>query len=176
MINLLPEKIKREQKLNQISRMVNSGIFALLLMVGLAYSAVFLVNYFISSQMDKNNQLLDQTRVSISKLKPIEDDVNNINAKISKLDTLKSKRFEWSALLNDFNNSIPKSVQINSLQMDTESQKFSLTAAADSRSDIVKLQAKLQEISYLKDLSFASSTFDDKNDYYTFTMSGKISK
>ena len=94
MINLLPPKIKYGQKLSQISRMINSGIFALFLMIALTYSAVYLVNYYISSQTIKNNQMLDQTKVAISKLKPIEDDVNSVNAKLTKLESLKSQRFE----------------------------------------------------------------------------------
>lgn len=176
MINLLPPKIKHEQKLNQISKMVNTGIFALLLMVGLSYSAIYLVDYYISSQMSKNTQLLDQTKFAISKLKPIEDDVNNINSKLGKLDTLKSQRFEWSAVLADLNKSIPQNVQITSLQIDKKNMKFSLGAAAESRSDIVKLQAKLEDLDYFKELSFGSSTYNEKNNYYTFTMSGKLSK
>jgi len=176
MINLLPPKIKHEQKLTQISRQINSAILAMIIMVALTYSAVYFVNSFLSSQLKKSHDNLDSTNVAIANLKPIEDDVSSVNLKITKLDTLKSQRFEWSSVLSDVNNSIPATVRIDSLQIDKKNSKITLSAAAETRSDIVKLQAKLEDLPYFKNMSFQSSVFDEKNSYYTFSMTGTLGK
>lgn len=176
MINLLPPKIKHEQKIGQISSQINAAVFALIIMVALTYSAIFLVNFFLSGQLGKIQDNLDKTNVEIAKLKDIESSVTGTNQKLSKLDTYKDQRFEWSSVFVDINNSIPEKVKIDSIQIDQKGSKFVISAAAETRSDIVKLQAKLEDLDYLKNLSFQSSTYNEKESYYTFSMVGTISK
>lgn len=176
MINLLPEKIKKEQKLKQISKQVNVAVITLLIMVAMSYSAVYLVDYFLSSQIDKNNDLLEQTKTQITKLKPIEDDINSINGKLTKLDALKKQRYEFSAIISDINNSIPAQVKIKSFEIDVPSNKISVSASAETRSDIVLLQASLEDLPYFKDMSFSSSTFNPTDNNYSFGMLGSLTK
>lgn len=176
MINLLPAKIKKEQKLKQISKQINVAIFTLLIMVAMSYTAVYLVDYYLSSQIDKNNDLLEQTRIQIAKLKPIEDDINTTNAKITKLESLKSQRYDWSTIISDINNSVPANVQLKSYDIDAKSNRVTLNASAETRSDIVKLQASLEKLPYFKNLSFSSSTFSEGTDNYNFNMQGDLEK
>lgn len=176
MINLLPAKIKKEQKLGQLSRQINTAILALVIMVGLSYSAVYFVNFYLSSQVEKNNELLNKTKVEITRLKPVEDDITNINAKLTKLSTLDSARYDWSTVLADINNSVPKNIQIQSISIDTKTSRITLSAAAETRSDIVKLQAQLEALPYFKNLAFESSVFSTANNNYTFGMTGTLEK
>ncbi|OQB06699.1 MAG: hypothetical protein BWY19_00049 [bacterium ADurb.Bin212] len=176
MINLLPPKIKKEQKIKKLSVQISGAMLTLLIMVVMTYSAVYFVNFFLDAQLTKNKQQLDETKVEISKLKSIEDDVNTINQKLGKLETLDKDRVEWSAFFKEINSSIPEKVLVNSIQVDKTKKTFSISAAAETRADIVKLQAKLEEMELLKSLSFQSSVFDEKNGFFTFSMYGSIEK
>lgn len=176
MINLLPAKIKKEQKLKQISGQVSLAAFTLIIMIGMAYSAVYLVDYFLSGQIEKNNALLDKTKIEIATLKTIEDDINSINAKLGKLNTLKTQRYDWSSAIADINNSTPKNVQIQSILLDNKNSRVSFSAGAETRSDIVKFQAALEDLPFLKNMSFDSSNFNETGGYYTFNMMGTIGK
>lgn len=176
MINLLPAKIKHEQRLNQLSRQINTAIAAIIIMVALAYSAVYFVNFYLSAQVDKNNEILDKTKVEITRLKPYEDDVSSINAKLSKLSSLNSQRYDWATVLADINNSVPSQVQVQSIAIETQTAKVTISAAAETRSDIVKLQAALEALPYFKNMSFESSVFSESNNYYSFSMSGSLEK
>lgn len=176
MINLLPAKIKKEQKLKQISKQVNMAMVMILIMICMAYTAVYLVDYFLSSQIDERNALLAQANNDITRLKPIEDDINSINSKITKLSSLKGSRYEWSTVISDINNSVPKSVQIKTLLLDHKDGKIVISAAAETRGDIVKLQASLEDLPYLKNMSFESSTYNDADNNFSFNMTGAIGK
>ncbi len=176
MINLLPPKVKKEQKVKMISGQINIAIVAMGIMVALTYSAVHLVNYFIEKDLNRNNNSLNETNVAISNLKPVRDQVDQINAKINKIDQIKSKRIDWSTFILNFNASIPEKVIITSFQADQEKGTFSISAAAETREEIVKLQGKLESLDNLKNLSFQNSTFDATNNYYTFSMTGVIEK
>ncbi len=155
---------------------ISGAMLTLLIMVVMTYSAVYFVNFFLDAQLTKNKQQLDETKVEISKLKSIEDDVNTINQKLGKLETLDKDRVEWSAFFKEINSSIPEKVLVNSIQVDKTKKTFSISAAAETRADIVKLQAKLEEMELLKSLSFQSSVFDEKNGFFTFSMYGSIEK
>lgn len=176
MINLLPPQIKKEQKIGQLSRQINVAAISLIIMLSLTYAAVYMIDYYLANQIEKNSQQLDSNLVEIAKLKPIEDDIISTNSKLGKLDQLKKDRFNWSTILSDFNSSTPAQVSIKSLQLDKKTNKVVLSAVAQTRSDIVKFQAKLSELAYLKNISFGNSTFSESDNSYSFTLNGTISK
>lgn len=176
MINLLPPKIKKEQRVKKISLQVSGASFTVLIMIIMTYSAIFFVNHFLSTQLKKNQQQLEETNVKISQLKEIESEVNSINQKINKIDQVKTGRIEWSSFFRQINNAIPEKVEVRSISVDKNKKTFSISAAAETRADIVKLQAKLEDIDILKNMSFQSSVYEDKNNYYTFSMNGSLEK
>jgi len=174
MINLLPPNIKNEQKIKRISQQTNGALFTVIIMLIMTFSAIYFVKYLLDNQLSKIKKQLDTTLVEIAKLKDIEDKVNLTNSKIGKIKNIDENRIEWSDFFLRFNNAIPKNVMINSVQIDKEKKTFQVSAAAQTRGDIVKLQAKLEEIDELKNLSFHSSNYNESNDYYTFNMEGSL--
>ncbi len=172
MINLLPPKIKKEQKVKLISGQINTAIVVLSIMVALTYTAVHFVNYFLKVVLDRNTQTLTETNIEKVGLKPIREQVDQINTKINKIDQLKSERIEWSIFIQNFNTVIPTKVSISSMSVDKKAGSFNISASAETREDIVKLQARLESLDNLKNLSFQNSTFDSTNNCYNFNMTG----
>lgn len=143
-------------------------------MVALTYAAAHFVNFFLKVDLDRNTQSLTETSVAIADLKPIREQVDQINAKINKIDQIKSKRIEWSVFIQNFNTVIPTTVAISSMSIDKKAGNFNISAAAETREDIVKLQARLESLDTLKNLSFQNSTFDSTNNCYNFNMTGSL--
>lgn len=174
MINLLPPSIKKEQKIKKISQQTDGALLTIIIMLVMTFSAIYFIKYLLENQLSKNQKQLDTTIAEIAKLKDVEDKVNLVNLKIAKITKVDQSRTEWSELFLKINNAIPKKVMLKSLQVDKEKKSFTISAAAETRGDIVKLQAKLEEMDELKSLSFHSSNYDENNNYFTFSMEGTL--
>ncbi len=173
MLNLLPPKVKKEQKFKQISNQITIAVVSFLLITGLTYSAIYFVNYSLVSQITKNKEQIEEKNKQIDDLKTVQDDVEGINSKITRIEKLQSQRIDWSEFFKDFNEAIPKTVKIESVTIDKK-EKFSISAAAETRADIMGLQAKLEALDNLKEMASTSSTYNDTKKYFTFTMTGTI--
>jgi Tfp pilus assembly protein PilN len=175
-INLIPPQIKREQKLRCYAALVNIVFSVVAIMALLIYAALFLTNQYISSALaDAKSQLLEQ-QTKNKELKPVEDAVNSINAKLKKINDLKSVESDWPKAISDINESTPLEVQLTSVLLDRKEKKVSISGFAETRRDIVKLQTKLLGLGYFGNLTFNSSAYNQTDQMYNFTLSGDIVK
>lgn len=175
-INLIPPKIKLEQKIKRIERSVFLTIFVILLMTLLVYGGLYYAQISISTQLAKTKQELSETEMKVESLKDVENQINTINAKLTKITTLKKQNISWSDVIAKLNASTPEKVKINSFQADRTAKKLTINGAAETRRDIVKFQTKLDSIGYFANLSFSTSTYNETEQYYTFTLTGDIVK
>ena len=175
-LNLIPPEKKQEQQLRSISRVIMT-FFALAIIItiflgGLGYA----INYYSKSELAKAKENLSEQEFKISKLKSIEDDVNLVNAKLKKIDTLRKDNASAILMMQNFNASVPTEAQISSLQIDRKGKKVSISGFAETRRDIVKLQSKLEESEYYKNIVFNTSTYSESTANYSFNMTGEIEK
>jgi len=173
-INLIPPKIKRGQYVKKIAGIVFSSLFVATLIIVITFVAMYGINFYLESALIEAKQELSEAETKVASLKSVEDDVNDINAKIKKIDGIKSDNINWEVLINDFNSSVPDQVKIDTLSIDWENQTMSLSGVGETRREIVKLQEKLNASEYFANLGFSTSAYSDSYEAYSFSMTGAV--
>lgn len=171
-INLIPPRIKRELQLKQILNIILVALLAFLVMTIISYGAFFATNYYLFDELSSTETALAEQEVKIKKLEPLEKKVILINSKLEQITSLKSSSMIWSEFLEAFESSVPENVQIDNLQIDNKAKTVTLSGKAESRRDIVKLETKLNTMDLLAEMAFTSSTRNEEDNVYTFSMSG----
>lgn len=175
-INLIPNYLKKEQAVNQISGLVFVSLFTLLVMGIIIFGALYVSDYFVKEQLTNTTLSLSEQELKNQSLKPISDDVKLINSKLKKISLIKDSKVDWNVFLTQINLSVPEKVQITSLQADRKVKKVTLTGKAETRRDIVKLQKKLETLEYFKNLTFNASSLNEQENNYTFNLTGDFVK
>lgn len=175
-INLIPNYLKKEQAVNQISGLIFVSLFTLLVMGIIIFGALFATNYFTENQLTETKISLSEQELRNQSLKPISDDVKLINGKLKKIASIKDSKVDWNIFLTQINSSVPEKVQISTLQADRKTKKIAITGKAETRRDIVKLQKKLETLEYFKNLTFSASSLNEQDSNYTFNLAGDFVK
>ena len=173
-INLIPPRIKKELQLKQILNVIMVSLVAFLAMTVISYGAFLATNYFLSDELSEVSAQLSEQEVKIKNLESLEVDVGTINSKLEKISTLRSESIVWSEFLDIFVASVPEKVQIESMQIDNKAKTVSISGRAQTRRDIVKLEATLNTIEQLSEISFSASVYNAEDDLYTFSMTGVV--
>lgn len=173
-INLIPPQIKAADRNRKIFSLVFSILLILVLMLIFAYAAVFALDYFAKDELGKTNQTLAEEQAKLKNLADIETEVNGINARLTKISGYQKDRILWSKVLTDLNNSTPEQLKLDNFSAGTKDKKLTISGAAETRRDIVKLQEKLGTLSYWTNLNFNSSTYSETEQMYSFTMTGDL--
>jgi Tfp pilus assembly protein PilN len=175
-INLLPPQLKREQKIEfRMKQFFARGIKILVLifiLAALIYGGNRSIQAKAQDMVDKINQVNDQ----ITAHSGTEQKINLINSKLQKINTADSNRVLWNAILNELAKSTPKQVVIKGLSLDQSSKTITLTGEAETRQDIAAFKEKLEVSSYFKNVFFSSSSINENNKNFTFSISAEIEK
>lgn len=173
-INLIPPQIKAADRNRKIFSLVFSILLILVLMLIFAYAAVFALDYFAKDELGKTKQTLAEEQAKLKNLTEIETEVNDINARLTKISEYQKSRVLWSKVLTDLDNSTPEQLKMDTFASGTKDKKLTISGAAETRRDIVKLQEKLGTLSYWTNLNFNSSTYSETEQMYSFTMTGDM--
>ena len=175
-INLIPPRIKREQYVKKIASIVFSSLFVATLIIIITFIAIYSISYYLESILSNTKIELSEAEAKVASLQSVEEDVNSINAKIKKIDGIRSDNVNWDILINDFNSSVPDMVRVDTLSIDWENQDISISGIGETRREIVKLQEKLNASEYFDNLSFSTSAYSDSNQAYSFSMKGNVNE
>lgn len=173
-INLVPPKIKKEQRLRKTSGQVIYFAFSVLLILIVFTAAIFIADRFLAKETEKIDQKISETNVSLKNYKDLEDNITYVNKKIDSLSKADSERTLWSNHITELANITPKNVQIKSLSLNSDSKKITLTGVASSRKDIAMLKDNMETSSKFKNVTFTSSTLEANTGSFTFNMSCEI--
>lgn len=175
-INLIPPKIKRQQRAKRLSKVISSALFSILIMILIVFMALYTTDRFLKSELSSSTQNLADTEYKLKSFKDIEDRIGSINTKLLRLNTLKSQNIVWTDVIEKIGLAVPDKVQISGVQMDATGKKFTLSGIAPSRREIVMLQTKLEDSDYFSGVTFGSSSLDDKTNTFTFSLTGDFKK
>jgi Tfp pilus assembly protein PilN len=175
-INLIPPKIKKAQQAARVSRLVSSVLFSILIMFLIVLGAVYAVDSLVKEELSSSDQRVADAEFKLKSLKDVEDSINSVNAKLTRLDALKTQNIAWTDVLAKFSSAVPEKIQITSIQTDQPTKKFVLNGIAPSRREIVMLQTKLEDSDYFSGVTFGSSVLDDKTNTFTFSLTGDFKK
>lgn len=175
-INLIPPQIKAADKNRKIFSFVSSILVILVIMLIFCYGALFVLDYFSKNELGETKETLADEQNKLKSLESIETEVNAINTRLTKIGNYQKDRILWSKVLTDLNHSTPEQLKMDTFSAGTKDKKMTITGAAETRRDIVKLQEKLGTLGYWTNIKFNSSTYSETEQMYSFSMSGELKK
>lgn len=175
-INLIPPQIKAADRNRKIFSFASTILVIIAIMLIFCYGAIFALDYLAKNELGQTNQTLAEEEAKLKNLESIETEVKDINARLTKIGDYQKGRVLWSKVLTDLNHSTPEQLKMDSFAAGTKDSKLTISGAAETRRDIVKLQEKLGTLSYWTNLKFNSSSYSTTEQMYTFTMTGELKK
>ena len=175
-INLIPPQIKAADKNRKIFSFTSTILVILVVMLIFCYGAIYALDYIAKDELGNTKQSLAEEQAKLKNLEPIKTEVNDINARLTKISNYQKDRILWSKVITDLNHSTPEQLQIDTFSAGTKDKKLTIAGASETRRDIVKLQEKLGSLDYWTNLKFNSSTYSESEAMYSFSMTGELKK
>lgn len=172
-INLLPKEIKEEKEQKKIILNVLLGCILLLFIIIAALIALTMAGQILTTNLETLNYQIQQEQQQAKNLKNIEEKVKTINDLLDTIENLNAQRPIWSTIIKELSASVPKTVQITSLSLNSkQAPNINLAGKAAFFRDIIDLKEKLEASPYFKDVTFSSSNKNmNKNQVsYDFTL------
>lgn len=176
-INLLPKELKEERKKAQFDFHVSLICFSILGLLILGIIGLEVANQILALSLKTSQSQIQFEEQEIAKLKDIDQKAKKINDILTLVDNLEKNQLIWSKILKEIAACTPSGIQINGLTINSKNQpNFDVSGIAASRREIAKFQVKLEENSFLKNVSFISSdqTTTDKGTVFNFKLQAEI--
>lgn len=173
-INLLPPKFKKEKELARTTKTISAFLFAILLIVLILTGGILAALVSTKSDLNKTVEKIADLNTTLAKYKEIDDNIQNVNSKINKINGSNSKKIIWSNLITELAKCTPEKVEIKTLTLNQTNNKIDMTGYAETRSDIAKFKEKMSSSKYFKNVTFTTSTRDETKQNYSFSLSSEL--
>lgn len=105
----------------------------------------------------------------------INEKVNNYNRQIRILDEIQKNYINWPLFLYNLNEKITAGVFLNKMEIDMLEKKISIDGISNTREDLLKLKASLEECDLIGEISLPLNTLLKKQNI-DFSITGTINK
>ncbi|MEK9155889.1 MAG: PilN domain-containing protein [Patescibacteria group bacterium] len=175
-INLIPPELKRQNKTKRIVGSFCGGVVVLAFLIGLGALSLYGFNNTKKAQVKRIEEETSETEKRIIALSDVEKAINDLNAKLDKVDAVNKKKVYWSTIMAQLAYSTPKQLVIESVSFTGEQQAVSITGKAESRQEIAKFKDKLENSDYFKSVRFTTSSYSEQGGNYTFSLTAQLEK
>lgn len=169
-VNLIPPKLKAQKELTNILSQIIFGLAIVLLMLTIMAGALYVYSSSIQNDLRGNKETLEEQSKRLKGFLDIENLVKKSNKKLSAIDNVLTTRAAWSDVIVNISGFTPPNVQIKSMDLNSTSHTVTIQGVATTRKDIALFKEKL-ETSNFKNVTFASSSYNQNTDDYTFSLS-----
>jgi len=157
-INLLPKELKEEKRQRKFVAQLFSFCLSLLFIFILWIAGLEAANQILAINLKTSESQIQQERKELEQMKTLEEKAKLLNETLKVVDDLTKQQVAWSQIIKDFSASVPASVQVNNLSLNSKnSPNFSLSGKAASFRDILEFKEKLEASPNFKDVVFTSS-------------------
>lgn len=144
-INLLPAGEKNLYH----QRRLDSKIFVMAIIVSCISIGVSALLFFylatLNLDLDNTRDQISDNNSKITLLKPIQDKYQYLASNIQQIEALESKGINYEQTLRNISKTVPKNVQINTIQLSSLPKlSLSITATAATRRDAFKFYDKMR--------------------------------
>lgn len=153
-INLLPPTrrrfLARQRIIQAISRVLRSFIIGLVILSLCGGVSTALLRWLTATASQSTTEKLDQ---SVQEYRRIRDEIGEDNKLIEAAHALDRQQVVWSEYLSELLGLIPPGVTVTQIKGDADGERqLSFQGQAVSRSTLVVLQKRLQELSWVVDV------------------------
>ncbi|MEI8361055.1 MAG: hypothetical protein WCG01_02925 [bacterium] len=153
-LNLVPEYIKNDQKLERILAL---NIRALLILCFGFFIASGVILYAQLSLQDAYDDFTAQSNLIADNSKDYNNKVATLNNRISVVSKIKLENFDWPAFLEHFSQNIPPNIIVNSASFNHVNDFISLSVIAKTREDLLALRTNLVASGIISSFEFPVS-------------------
>lgn len=175
-INLLPPQVKREKKLRSAFKEVYFGLAAIFILLVVLVAAFYAYDLIVRQESRSFENKVSDLNSKMPQYKETESKITEINAKLSKIDTIAAERILWSDILDKISGATPKNTQIKSLSLNGDNKTIQLTGTALSRKEVALMKEKLESMEDFKNVTFSSSSYNPATNDYGFSLLFELNK
>lgn len=151
-LNIVPDKIKKEIKINQIYSAVNS-ILLIFIVVSLLFGIILITaEIILKSALEK--EVKSATLVFKEDANTAQKTVNEINNKILKLESVQNDFIKWSSLLNYISRETPDGIVFNRISISKEAPVISFSGNAKDRDILISFKEFLENSVVFENVDF----------------------
>lgn len=172
-INLIPPPLKHQKEINYIFNQIVFGLFILLFMLGIMVLALFIYDSSIKEDIIKSQNRLSDQEKNLKDYKSTESSLKSINQKLLNIDGVLKEKVIWSEILARISGVTPKTVQVKTMDLYSDSSKTTISGVAVTRKDIAIFKEELEKNSF-NNVVFTSSSYNQNTDDYTFSLSFEL--
>ncbi|PIQ78979.1 MAG: hypothetical protein COV79_04685 [Parcubacteria group bacterium CG11_big_fil_rev_8_21_14_0_20_41_14] len=160
-LNLIPLAFKKNLDRERMFLLLH-GIIGLIVVI-IAFNTIMLTTarFVLISHY---NKLKNNTYLVNSGLINIQNDVVNINKKISDAEKIQSDFTKLSHLISDAQNLIPNGIIVDFMYIDMKESALRFSGVSNSRETLLQFKNNLETASFIKKLDSPLSNFLDKED------------
>lgn len=168
-INLIPPKLKFQKELKNILSQSIFGFLVVFLMLAIMAGALYAYNSSLQGDLKKNATMLEEQSKRLKGFQEIDNSVRVANNKLSSIDTVLKNRASWSDIVTNISSFTPKSVQIKTMDLNSDLGTVVIQGVALTRKDIALFKEKLEKSNF-QNVTFTSSSYSQSTDDYTFSL------
>ncbi|MFA4995948.1 MAG: PilN domain-containing protein [Patescibacteria group bacterium] len=173
-INLLPPKFKQEKKVKKIAKVISIFLATVFIILLIVTTSLWVANYETKKDIDKFSSKISEQNNVLLRYKETDEGIKAVNSKLSKIESVGSNRILWSNIITELSKLTPSQVQIKTMTLDQQNKKIGLTGYAETRNDIARFKEKMSSSKYFKNVTFSSSTRDEEQSNFSFSISSEI--
>ncbi|MDA3840173.1 MAG: hypothetical protein PF572_03710 [Patescibacteria group bacterium] len=151
-LNIIPDKIKKEIKVNFIYNIIKKSLYILIIVFSVAGIILLASEYILLSSLAKeiNGSTLDfKSSVDTSQNK-----VSEINNEIILLENIQADHVRWSVLFNYISTNSPDGISFRQINIDKKVPSISFNGLAVSRDQLLSFKIFLEDSSIFENIDF----------------------
>lgn len=176
-ISLLPPEQKKEYKMELNRRLIVFYSIGLLTIIGIFIGLLFSITVYLDIQNDALNQqiIILETAPKAKEIRGLELAIKDFSNLLSKARTIKASLYAFHPFFRDINSIMPQGVYVNTLSVDRQTQKASLTGFAPTRAEVIGFKDGLGKLPWVKLVdSPLSNLIKERNINFSFTIDLKL--
>lgn len=174
-INLIPQRLKLQKEVKNTLNQAIFGLCVILLMLGIMTLALYLYNSSVQNDLKITGDKISDQGKSLKEYQDIESSVKNANKKLTAIDSILAGKSLWGITITNISNFTPKSVQIKTMDLNRDTNNVTIQGVATTRTDIALFKEKLEK-SEFQNVTFATSSYNQSTNDYTFSLSFGLEK
>lgn len=163
-INLLPDRLRKLNKDNKISKIMNFSA-VLMCILSLLFAGMI---FYKQQQLSYQRGNLEAQKTSVDRLiygtryQQIRDEIIRFNKEVADLQNIDKGLFSTGATLQDILSLMPEGVKVESFKFSDSDLSVNLSGIASSREALLEAQKNLKKSLFIQEVITPLSNFDEK--------------
>lgn len=165
MINILPPELKQQITYSRRNVVARRYVIVLILIILITGGTLVVSHWYANQQIAAYEAALNKRNEKMSRYENLEASVDTLNTHIGTIETVLQQRPQFSVLLTDLSQVLPRGSYLNGISLSEETdQPLQLTITAPSRNQAVRVRKALLQSPRIESADIQSITSKPEGD------------